>query len=101
MAEVGNSAVKPALGDFVHPRAHLVVGVGKLARVPELADHRPVVGADRMRLASAVCKGVVDTDAAPSQRMIRADTSNFVGSGLISAIFRREAGRVAGRAAQW
>jgi len=63
MAEVGNSAVKPALGDFVHPRAHLVVGVGKLARVPELADHRPVVGADRVRLARAVRVSVVDPDS--------------------------------------
>ena len=47
-------AVEPALGDLVHPRAHFIVGISELARIPELADHWPVVGADRMRLARAV-----------------------------------------------
>src|SRR5262245_30369267 len=55
--------VEPAPHDLIHPGAHFVVLVRELARVPELADDRPVVGADRVRLASAVREGVVDADA--------------------------------------
>src|SRR5262245_1964052 len=45
------SPIEPAPCDFVHALAHLVVGVRELARVPELAHHRPIVGRDGMRLA--------------------------------------------------
>ena len=48
------SPVEPALRDLIHARAYLVVGVGELAGILQLADHRPVVGADRVRLASAI-----------------------------------------------
>src|SRR5262245_59865214 len=57
------SPVEPAPRYLVHARAHLVVGIGELARIPKLADHGPVVGPDRVRLASAVGEGVVDSDA--------------------------------------
>src|SRR5262245_29747417 len=34
------SSLEPALGDVVHPRAHLVVGVGKLASMQQTQVHR-------------------------------------------------------------
>jgi hypothetical protein len=46
-----HSSVKPAPSYLVHARAHLVVGIGELARIPELVDHRPVFGRDGVRLA--------------------------------------------------
>jgi len=64
LADKGTSAtspIEPALNNLVHARADLVVGIVELAGGLELADHRPVVGADRVRLARAVREGALTT----------------------------------------